>query len=661
MTHWIQPDSIFKGQNTIYNKQLKRLHGHESHKILAKSIKHEGRVMQITKLFYCYAHEDKVLRDELAKHLAALKRLGLIDEWYDRDISAGKEWQKEIDKHLNTANVILLLISPDFVHSDYCYSIEMHQALLRHHAGTACVIPIILRPVTWEGMPFGQLQALPTEGKPIISWPKPDEAFYDVAQGIRKVIEDLTLRESTQGINTSQKAPQISKRISPFLKIPFQTHQQAPIKKTRIILLFVLSLLAVGISLYSLVVRQFPNSGNKQNIYSVTPKNHYTPNTTMSTQTTAAMPTTQVSCPSHGKARAAITASLNLGDHPTIVYVDNISTPSKPSGGTLHRYDTVTKQITQILKIDQSTIDEAQLSSDGRWIFFVSTVSGNNEVQMIRLDGQGLQTLYCTKNTIFNLLRSIGYDWLVFTESDPISGDNKLKLLTITDGTLIEMPKQVAVGDPITWDVYGRIYLIGSAGTGGGDIPNENVYILDPQTAKLSTFIKISGFCWSFSQLLDTEQSFVSQCSGGGGVGTTGPSNISTGLEGSSILTLHTLFRSSTLAITDVRAVSTDIVLLRVDGLSVTSQNGLWEMKADGTHLTRITGINDQINLNRNTQYPWSNVSLDGTMYAVESRNQLGSELDIGSLLNPTSAISFASIQDKTGASELNIVGWTTV
>jgi TIR domain-containing protein len=142
------------------------------------------------KVFYCYAHEDQALRDELEKHLGILRRQGQIMGWHDQDISAGKEWEHEIDTHLNLANIILLLVSPDFIHSEYCYSVEMMQALERHDAGEARVIPIILRPVDWDDAPFSKLQILPANRRPITSWPNPDEAFLDVARGIRKAVKE---------------------------------------------------------------------------------------------------------------------------------------------------------------------------------------------------------------------------------------------------------------------------------------------------------------------------------------------------------------------------------------------------------------------------------------------------------------------------------------
>ena len=142
------------------------------------------------KIFFCYAHEDEPLLNKLKAHLRPLQRQGLIDVWHDRDISAGTEWEQEINKHLNDAKIILLLVSPDFMDSDYCYGIEMKKALERHERGEAKVIPIILRPVYWQGL-LGKLQALPTDAKPVISssWHYLDEAFFDVSECIRKALE----------------------------------------------------------------------------------------------------------------------------------------------------------------------------------------------------------------------------------------------------------------------------------------------------------------------------------------------------------------------------------------------------------------------------------------------------------------------------------------
>src|SRR5437868_394570 len=111
-------------------------------------------------IFCCYARKDQQFLNDLKDHLMSLERQGLITVWADTDINAGSEWEKEIEKHLNTAQIILLLVSPAFMNSDYCYSKEMKQALERHKQGEARVIPIILRPVYWQGV-LGHLQALP--------------------------------------------------------------------------------------------------------------------------------------------------------------------------------------------------------------------------------------------------------------------------------------------------------------------------------------------------------------------------------------------------------------------------------------------------------------------------------------------------------------------
>ena len=146
------------------------------------------------KIFCCYAHEDEILLKKLKIQLTPMQRKGLIEIWHDRDISAGTDWEREISKQLNSAQIILLLISPDFIASDYCYGTEMKRAIERHNRKEARVIPIILRPVHWEDI-LGNIQALPTDAKPVMSshWHSQDEALFDVAEGIRKAIKDLRI------------------------------------------------------------------------------------------------------------------------------------------------------------------------------------------------------------------------------------------------------------------------------------------------------------------------------------------------------------------------------------------------------------------------------------------------------------------------------------
>ncbi len=147
---------------------------------------------QSVQIFFCYAHEDEELLNKLKAHLRPLERQGLIDVWQDRDISAGTEWEQEIEKHLNEADIILLLVSPDFMNSEYCYGIEMKRALERHQRGDVKVIPIIVRPVYWQGI-LGNIQALPKDALPITDpyWHTLDQALHNVAEGIRKAVERL--------------------------------------------------------------------------------------------------------------------------------------------------------------------------------------------------------------------------------------------------------------------------------------------------------------------------------------------------------------------------------------------------------------------------------------------------------------------------------------
>src|SRR5712692_994810 len=148
-------------------------------------------------VFYSYADRDEFLRNELEKHLTILYRQELITSWHRRKIIPGEKWANEIDTHIDTAQLILLLISPDFLASDYCYEVEIKRALARHETGDALVIPILLRPVDWTGAPFEKLQVLPANGKPITSWSGRngrDKAFLEVALGIRAAITEIEKR-----------------------------------------------------------------------------------------------------------------------------------------------------------------------------------------------------------------------------------------------------------------------------------------------------------------------------------------------------------------------------------------------------------------------------------------------------------------------------------
>jgi hypothetical protein len=139
----------------------------------------------VASVFFSYSHADEALRDQLEKQLSLLKRKGVIEVWHDRRIDAGRDFANEIDHHVETDDIFLLLVSADFLASDYCYDKEMKRAMERHEAGEAIVIPVILRACDWHGAPFGKLNASPPDGKPVTQYPDRDQALLEVAKAVR--------------------------------------------------------------------------------------------------------------------------------------------------------------------------------------------------------------------------------------------------------------------------------------------------------------------------------------------------------------------------------------------------------------------------------------------------------------------------------------------
>ena len=142
------------------------------------------------KIFYSYSHDDETLRKKLENHLAFLKRDSVIT-WYDREIIAGQLLNETIQKELNDANIILLLISSSFLSSFYCYEVEMKRAMERHDAKEAVVVPVLLSDCVWQKASFAKLLMSPHDAKPINNpkyWATIDEAFTNVAQGLEKTV-----------------------------------------------------------------------------------------------------------------------------------------------------------------------------------------------------------------------------------------------------------------------------------------------------------------------------------------------------------------------------------------------------------------------------------------------------------------------------------------
>jgi hypothetical protein len=143
------------------------------------------------KLFYSFAAEDEGHRSTLERHLATLKFSGLVADWHHRNVSAGEDWRAAVDEHLDAADVVLVLVSVDFLASDYLIGDELRRALSRHDQGRARVVPVLVRACDWGHSPLSKLAPLPANGRPVKEWPDPDSAWTDVSQGVRRVVEEI--------------------------------------------------------------------------------------------------------------------------------------------------------------------------------------------------------------------------------------------------------------------------------------------------------------------------------------------------------------------------------------------------------------------------------------------------------------------------------------
>jgi len=162
-------------------------------------------VNDMFEIFFSYAHEDEALMNEVRRQLIVYERNGRILKWHDRMIPAGSSWRDQIDDRLQSADIILLFMSPHFIESRYCYEVEGQAALERQNSGKAKVIPIILRPCAWDETPFSELQALPTDAKPISQWADCDEASLITARGIMREVEKASnKRDYTTELEASE-------------------------------------------------------------------------------------------------------------------------------------------------------------------------------------------------------------------------------------------------------------------------------------------------------------------------------------------------------------------------------------------------------------------------------------------------------------------------
>ena len=391
---------------------------------------------------------------------------------------------------------------------------------------------------------------------------------------------------------------------------------------------------------------------------------------------TPTLPPTQTSCPAAGTARAAVMTPLTLGSQQNIVYIVNEYQGHNPTFGTLKRYDVASGKKTEIIKLPNVTMNDAQISADGQWIVFSVSIGSTEKLQLVRMDGQELQTLSCgsSASSFSNLQWSANQHLIAF-----VTPRSDIYLLNVQRGSLQRVFHPKTIGSngiegyrPETWLDATRLYVL----TQPLDQPTDTLSILDvtqgndQDSSNLQQVAHVapgqSGFCWNTDSSYDGTSLFISQCTGGdprGGV-TQGPSTIS--VEPAAGGSQHPIYSSSTLAITSMRSITNDTLFYRVGNTTGdTSKNGLWKIHTDGTGNTFLTSIsaggpNSTVGLNQFTQYPWSNFSRDNSMYALEQftgqNGKVTQTLLFGSL-HGGSLTTFASIS----GTELALVGWTTI
>ena len=164
-------------------------------------------------IFISHAQGDEDNLNELIRQLTPMQRKGGITLWDTRQIVGGAVTATEIEKHLNTAQIFLLLITSNYVTSDH-YSLVVNRAMARQQRGEAFVIPILLNWVFWEDEPYGNLSPLPDNRKPVSAWTNRGEAFFNIAEGIRKVVEKLTKPPLTAPAASPEPDSRISNTVT---------------------------------------------------------------------------------------------------------------------------------------------------------------------------------------------------------------------------------------------------------------------------------------------------------------------------------------------------------------------------------------------------------------------------------------------------------------
>jgi hypothetical protein len=184
------------------------------------------------RVFYSYSHKDAALREMLGTYLAPLSHQKKIAEWHDRKIEPGADWETEISAQLESANLILLLVSADFLASEYCFGVEVERALARLKNGEVKVVPVLLKPCLWQESRFSELQIIPRDANAITLWRSPEEAFTDVAAEIRKLVSASPPRppktESTESHRFDSSLNLVRGQVRSYAHLYERTRQRRP-------------------------------------------------------------------------------------------------------------------------------------------------------------------------------------------------------------------------------------------------------------------------------------------------------------------------------------------------------------------------------------------------------------------------------------------------
>lgn len=386
-----------------------------------------------------------------------------------------------------------------------------------------------------------------------------------------------------------------------------------------------------------------------------------TPQPTITSAT--APPQTQTDCPAPGTSRAAVMAPTAAGADQNIVYTFNLG-QNAPVAGILRRYDVTTGAKTDIVSIPQVALGAAQLSTDGQWVIFVSQVAGHAAIQLVRIDGQSLQTLYCDDQTgILQLQMSPDQQTVVFTRGGAASGVYMFHLAA--DGTVTTIAS--GTFSLVTWLDNIRLYVLSI--TPQTTVP-PNLALLDTNkpdqlASTLPLVFTPSSTCASFDSSVDASKLYYSQCRAIAAT-SQGPSSIAA-LPAMGGGTPNTIYNSATQVVTTVRVASATMLLFLVKNPPLARPappgtpptDGLWRINVDGTgptHLVNVGTGQDAV-LNEFSQYTWSNVSRDGKLYAIETSDQNGGQtLSFGAIAGGN-ATAFAQVA--AGFGSVHIVGWT--